>query len=288
MSSQRNQDGNGNGNGNGNGDHFDEVDAVRRFPGEDTWLDLPMPDLHETAAQDGEQSSAGHIGNGQESANNLSFIDRVMQARQADLQLDAQLAAMEQLLPSELLAEYAAPTPSSSFVSTTVEKVMQDRRQRWQEMLSRHVAPEPSNEFVARTLAALQEASQSQQGQPQRSQPQSSQERQGSGITAASPTVATNLRLQAPPAPNRSQHWSVFSLVAAAAAAMIWLMVSREQRAPLELRLALQASPAVAYSDSTTPMSAILAHIAADEEPLATFDAPADGLWLIGTQGGLR
>ena len=69
---------------------------------------------------------------------------------------------------------------------------------------------------------------------------------------------------------------------------MIWLMVSREQRAPLELRLALQASPAVAYSDSTTPMSAILAHIAADEEPLATFDAPADGLWLIGTQGGLR
>ena len=280
MSSQRNQD--------GNGEHFDEVDAVRRFPSEDTWLDLPMPDLHDTAAQD----TAAQDGE-RPSADNRSFIDRVMQARQADLQLDEQLAAMEQLLPSELLAEYAAPTPSSNFVSTTVEKVMQDRRQRWQEMLSRHVAPEPSTEFVARTLAALQEASQSQQGQPQRSQPQrsqpqSSQERQGSGITAASPTVATNLRLQAPPAPNRSQHWSVFSLVAAAAAAMIWLMVSREQRAPLELRLALQASPAIAYSDSTTPMSAILAHIAADEEPLATFDAPADGLWLIGTQGGLR
>ena len=285
MSSQRNQD--------GNGEHFDEVDAVRRFPSEDTWLDLPMPDLHDTAAQDtAAQDTAAHDTAAQDgerpSADNRSFIDRVMQARQADLQLDEQLAAMEQLLPSELLAEYAAPTPSSSFVSTTVEKVMQDRRQRWQEMLSRHVAPEPSTEFVARTLAALQEASQSQQGQPQRSQPQSSQERQGSGITAASPTVATNLRLQAPPAPNRSQHWSVFSLVAAAAAAMIWLMVSREQRAPLELRLALQASPAVAYSDSTTPMSAILAHIAADEEPLATLDAPADGLWLIGTQGGLR
>ena len=84
MSSQRNQD--------GNGEHFDEVDAVRRFPSEDTWLDLPMPDLHDTAAQDtAAQDTAAHDTAAQDgerpSADNRSFIDRVMQARQADLQL---------------------------------------------------------------------------------------------------------------------------------------------------------------------------------------------------------
>lgn len=261
-------------------EHFDELDAVRRFPSEDTWLDQPMPDLqddaglqHEIGSADavGPQSGSKDVGSQNAGSQNAgpdgstSFADRVMQARQDDLDLDAQIAELDQALPTELLQQFGAPKPSDTFVDQTVQKLTQERKQRWQEMLSRHVAPEPSTEFVSRTLAALQD--------------------DGSRATGSRATGSkkTN-RYPQLPAPRdyskRGQNWTVFGLVATAAAALLWVSLTGDIRQPLELRLADQASPAVAYASSTSPMSAILARVAHDEEPFAIFDEPADGLWL--------
>ena len=121
--------------------HFDELEAVRRFPSEDTWLDLPMPDLQEPAG---------------ENHGSRAFADRVMQAREDDLELDAKIAELDKALPDDVLQQFGAPEPSASFVDKTVQKATEERRQRWQTMLSRYVAPEPSTEFVSRTIAALQ------------------------------------------------------------------------------------------------------------------------------------
>lgn len=244
-------------------EHFDELDAVRRFPSEDTWLDQPMPDLQDAGSQDAGSQDAGPDGS-------TSFADRVMQARQNDLDLDAQIAELDQALPTELLQQFGAPKPSDTFVDQTVQKLTQERKQRWQEMLSRHVAPEPSTEFVSRTLAALQDDGSGAIGSGAI----------GSGNTGSK---KTNSYPQLP-APRdyskRGQNWTVFGLVATAAAALLWVSLTGDIRQPLELRLADQASPAVAYASSTSPMSAILARVAHDEEPFAMFDEPADGLWL--------
>ena len=247
-------------------EHFDELDAVRRFPNEDSWLDLPLPDLtlpnltgpnltgpnltgpnlQDPDSQDGGSSSD-------------SFADRVMNARQEDLKLDAQIAGLDQALPTEVLQQLGAPKPSDSFVDKTVRKVSDERRQRWQEMLSRYVAPVPSTEFVSRTLSALQD---------------------GSG--GANRKANARRRTAAPhDYAKRGHNWTVFGLVAAAAAALLWVTLTGDIRKPLALRLADQASPAVAYANSTSPMPAILARVANDDEPFAMFSEPADGLWLV-------
>ncbi|MGK0154705.1 MAG: hypothetical protein ACI9SE_001658 [Neolewinella sp.] len=286
-------------------EHFDELDAVRRFPSEDTWLDQPMPDLQDDAGlQDeigsadavGPQSGSQDVGSqdvgsqdvgsqdvGSQNAGSqnagpdgsTSFADRVMQARQDDLDLDAQIAELDQALPTELLQQFGAPKPSDTFVDQTVQKLTQERKQRWQEMLSRHVAPEPSTEFVSRTLAALQDDGSRGTGSSATGSRATGSRATGSKKTNRYPQL---------PAPRdyskRGQNWTVFGLVATAAAALLWVSLTGDIRQPLELRLADQASPAVAYASSTSPMSAILARVAHDEEPFAMFDEPADGLWL--------
>jgi hypothetical protein len=259
-------------------EHFDEVDAVRRFPSEDSWLDLPLPDLGEDQAEHASDGSTQKQGTADLASSQAarSFADRVLRARQDDLELDAKIAELDRVLTTHQLQQHAVPATSNTFVETTVAKVMEERRQRWQQMLSRHVAPEPSNEFVSRTLAALQQDSKQQVAAT-------------SKAAASSPRSAENpLRLGAPPLARRSQNWPVFTLLAAAAAAMLWLFVNDEARAPLELRLAKQVSPAAAYGESTSPMSAILARVAHDEEPFAAFDEPADGLWLSNQAGAVR
>ena len=155
-----------------------------------------------------------------------------------------------------MLQQFAAPEPSTTFVDDTVQKSLRDKHQHWQQMLARYVAIEPSKAFVSRTLAALRDDA------PQ-----------------ANARIAHY---------DDNQNWPVFGLVAAAAAAIAWLFLTNEVRDPLELRLATQAPPAVAYADATTPMAAILARIAHDNEPFAVFDQPADGLWLTDTSGELR
>ncbi|MFT6081238.1 MAG: hypothetical protein ACJA0V_001602 [Planctomycetota bacterium] len=286
-------------------EHFDELDAVRRFPSEDTWLDQPMPDLqddagllHEIGSADavGPQSGSKDVGSQNAGSQNAgpngstSFADRVMQARQDDLDLDAQIAELDQALPTELLQQFGAPKPSDTFVDQTVRKLTQERKQRWQEMLSRHVAPEPSTEFVSRTLAALQDDGSSAIGSSAIGSSAIGSSATGSSATGsraiggrAIGSKKTN-RYPQLPAPRdyskRGQNWTVFGLVATAAAALLWVSLTGDIRQPLELRLADQASPAVAYASSTSPMSAILARVAHDEEPFAMFDEPADGLWL--------
>ncbi|MFT4514878.1 MAG: hypothetical protein ACI89X_000047 [Planctomycetota bacterium] len=236
-------------------EHFDELDAVRRFPSEDTWLKQPLPDLQDADTQKSDQQKSGSQDG---DSSSTSFADRVMSARQDDLNLDAQIAELDQALPTEVLQQFGAPKPSDSFVDKAVQKVIEERRQRWQKMLSRYVAPEPSTEFVSRTLAALQDGS------------------------SDSKRTGAHAPLQAPlDHHRRRQNWTVFGLVGAAAAALLWVRLTGDIRKPLEVRLADQASPAVAYASSTSPMSAILARVADDEEPFAIFDEPVDGLWLI-------
>lgn len=236
-------------------EHFDEVDAVRRFPSEAEWLDLPAPD------------DAGS------SSEQLSFTDRVMRAREEEQELDAELQKLDAALPNDVLQQFKAPSPSTDFVANTVAVVMNDRRQRWQEMLSRHVAPEPSPAFVSRTLAALKDGEANQAAKPQAPE-------------AAARQPHTRDRNQRTNNPNRN-NWPVFTLVAAAAAAIFWLLLTDVATPPLELRMADQASPAVAYRTSSSPMSAILARVAHDEEPFSVFDEPADGIWLS-TTGAIR
>jgi len=240
-----------------NDEHFDEVDAVRRFPSEDEWLDLPAPD---EASPSSEQTS---------------FADRVMRAREEEQELDAELQKLDAALPNDVLQHFAAPTPSTDFVDATVDVVMNDRRQRWQEMLSRYVAPEPSPAFVSRTLDALKDgdAGQTREAAARVAQPTAGNQVQGH------PSHSNGH-------PSRS-NWPVFTLVAAAAAAIFWLLLTDAATPPLELRMADQASPAVAYRTSSSPMSAILARVAHDEEPFALFDEPADGIWLS-TTGEIR
>lgn len=265
-------------------EHFDELDAVRRFPSEDTWLELPLPNLQDDAglqddadlqADTGSADAGGSQNDGPDGTGSSaeSFTDRVMQARQDDLNLDAQIAELDQALPTDVLQQFGAPKPSDTFVDKTVQKLTQERKQRWQEMLSRYVAPEPSTEFVSRTLAALQDSSSSADD--------------NSAIRSKKASEYPQL-----PAPRdyskRGQNWTVFGLVATAAAALLWVSLTGDIRQPLELRLADQASPAVAYASSTSPMSAILARVADDEEPFAMFDEPADGLWLVSDSEELR
>mgnify|MGYP007060111440 FL=1 len=158
-------------------EHFDEVDAVRRFPREDEWLDLEAEDLDRSGAdaedldrsgadaEDLDRSGAERQdadGSGAEAqdadgSGPKSFVDRVMHAREAEQQLDSQLADLDKLLPQALLQQLQAPTPSDSFVDETVAAAMTDRRNRWQQMLSRYVTPTPSTAFVSRTLDALQD-----------------------------------------------------------------------------------------------------------------------------------
>jgi hypothetical protein len=232
-------------------EHFDEIDAVRRFPNEDSWLDLPMPDLQQPDSQQPDSQNGG--------SSSSSFADRVMNARQEELELDAQIDELDKALPTEVLQQFGAIKPSASFVDTTVHKITEERRQRWQKILSRHVAPEPSTKFVSLTLAALQD--------------------DGDGANRK----ATARRRSAAPYDyaKRSHNWTVFGLVAAAAAALLWVTLTGDVRQPLALRLADQTSPAVAYVNSTSPMSAILARVASDEEPFAIFNEPVNGLWLV-------
>ena len=228
--------------------HWDELDAVRRFPSEDEWLDLPMP------------SDADLYGD-EEAQESGSFSERVLRARQEEVQVDEQLAALDRALPTEVLRLHQAPEPSASFVDETVRRIREDRRQRWAETLSRYVAPEPSPQFVDRTLKALR----------------ADREQRSARASAAEH-----------PGPRRTSTAPVWGLLSAAAAALLYLGLTDRSPAPLELHIADQVSTSVSYVDATTPMAAVFASVAEAAEPHALFDAPADGLWLYGASGELR
>lgn len=228
-------------------DHWDELDAARRFPSEAEWLDLPMP------------SDADLYGDEEQEAG--SFAERVLRARQEELKVDEQLAELDRVLPSDVLHQHRAPEPGASFVDDTVRRIRADRQQRWAETLSRYVAPEPSPEFVDRTLAALA------RDREERGRATSSETRSGPRLFSSAP---------------------VWGLLSAAAAALLYVALADRRLAPLELHVADRVATSVSYVDSTTPMGAVFAAVAGDEEPHALFDAPADGLWLYGQSGELR
>lgn len=263
-------------NGAGGEPHWNELDAVRRFPSEDEWLDLPMP----TDEQLPDSELDGNDGS--------SFADRVLQANREERELDERLAELDRLLPRELLLQFRAPEPSASFAADTTDRAQQDRRQRWAETLSRYVAPEPSPEFVNRTLAALQDDQDPTRAAAQQGRTQQGRSQQGKAPTSATTTTP---RRAGPSAGSRSSNRTnlpMWGLLSAAAAALLWLTLTDRTRQPLEVRIADQAPTSVAYVDSTTPMAAILSHVADDEEPHALFDEPVDGLWLVGESGELR
>jgi hypothetical protein len=279
-------------------EHFDEVDAVRRFPREDEWLDLEAEDVEaedleaedldrsgaeaqDAEAQDAEAQDADGSGP-------TSFVDRVMHAREAEQRLDSQLADLDKLLPQDLLQQLQAPTPSDTFVDETVAAAMTDRRNRWQQMLSRHVTPTPSTVFVSRTLDALQDERASSGGGAQVASATTHSTASPKASPTTNPTASPPAQIPHTAAQSKRNNWPVFSLVSAAAAAMLWVVLTDSPLPPLEARLANQASPAAAYSEATTPMSAILARVADEEEPFSVFDAPADGLWLVSTKQEVR
>ncbi|MCK5942125.1 MAG: hypothetical protein KAI24_09165, partial [Planctomycetes bacterium] len=116
--------------------------------------------------------------------------------------------------------------------------------------------PEPSPEFVNRTIAALEHDA------------------------PRHPATATTARSRG--------NLTMWGLLSAAAAALLWLALADDTRKPLELRLADRAPTAVSYAEATSPMAAILSGVADQEEPHAVFDEPADGLWLFGEGGEVR
>ena len=255
---------------------FDELDATRRFPSEDEWLDLPMPSAEELGGASPSSRTPSSITpssitpssrtpSGDSAGGVDSFVDRVMRARKEEVQAERELEALDGALPQDLLRQFEAPEPRPTFVADTMARLRRDRQQRWAETLSRYVAPEPSPEFVDRTMAALRE--------------DAGAAPEGHGLAAVRGPASR-------PAPVRSL--PMWGLLSAAAAALLWFSQTDPARAPLELRLADQAATAVAYSESTTPMATILSRVAEEEEPYALFDAPADGLWLIGESGEVR
>lgn len=230
--------------------HDDEQDfrelpegAAAPFPSEDEWLDLPLPAELSPAPSGGD-----------------SFAERVLAARREERQLDRALADLDEVLPAAALQAFRVPEPSPGFVDETVRQVIAERQNRWQRILSRHVAPEPSPEFVARTLRALREDAGTG---PQR---------------AIAGRAATPHRQQAP---SRAASYAFYGLLAAAAALLLWVGLAGEPRPTLEERLVDGVSLAAARAEATTPLAAIAARIADDEEPDALFDEPIDGLWLL-------
>ncbi|MEC7726922.1 MAG: hypothetical protein VYD05_15475 [Planctomycetota bacterium] len=182
-------------------------------------------------------------------ADDEPFADRVLRARAEEQELDHELDGLGRALPDDLLAHFGAPRPSATFAARTALLVEQARRQRWAEILARYVAPEPSPQLIDRTLTALR------------------------GDRAP----LTRRSAGGTPASGRAPIWG---LLAAGAAAVLWAALVDRSPPPLEARLADQAPEAAAYRGASTPMAAVFADLARDEEPHALFDAPVDGLWL--------
>ncbi|HEB52491.1 MAG TPA: hypothetical protein ENI87_04455 [bacterium] len=227
---------------------FDEIAAMRRFPSEREWLDLPLPAELRTA-------------DGEEAASMRDFADRVLQRLRDERACDAGLAELDRALPRELLQQFAPPPATASFVADTAARIAADRRQRWQRMLARYVAPEPSAAFVSRTLAALREPADGDRAEAKHTTPR------GRAVE---------------PGPRRGL---TYGLLAAAAALLLWFALTGRRSPTLVERLADRAPVSLAWSEATTPMASILARIAADEEPHTLFDEPVDGLWLLAGGG---
>lgn len=216
----------GSGPGRSAGDGMRRHDdlPLRPFPGEDEWLDLPLPSP--TRPRD-------------------AFVDGVMQALHDEALLDAQLHASDRDLPRELLAAWDVPAPAPGFVARTMAAARDDRRTHWHHLLARYIAPEPSPQFVARTLAAL------------------------AADAAARPTGTRRWRRL------------VWPLLAAAAALLLWNVLSAEPPAPLELRVVRGTPAAYVHAYATSPLATVLATREHAAEPDALVEANADGVWLL-------
>mgnify|MGYP001205315025 CR=1 FL=1 len=177
------------------------------------------------------------------------FVERTLRAITAD-------GRPEPLLTADRLAAYAAPEPSSSFVDATLAALRQDRKERWRELLARHIAPEPAPGFVARTLAAL-----------------AADRAPGRGSTGAA----------APRHARRPGHRlrRLGPLLAIAAAALVWILLRPDDRAPLEQRFAQSEPAAFAAAWTASPLAAVLDEDARAQDPFALPDGGPDGTWLL-------
>ena len=226
------------------------TDKAASFPSEREWRSLPSPwsdELDKTNDEAPRPQSAD--------AEEKPFADRVIRARREERAIDHELRSLDRTLSPEALRRLAAPTPSAGFAARAAHRVDEQRRKHWAEALARNVAREPSPEFVTRTLDAIASTPPGDSAYP----------RSGRPLHAAP-------RSRTPP----------WGLLSAAAAASLWFALTDRAPPPLELRIADQSPAMAAYADAPSPMAAILAAIADEEEPHATVTAPADGVWLHG------
>lgn len=158
------------------------------FPSEEEWLDLPCPETSE------------------------DFVERVLGA----VQHDRAEASGEPALPGHVLEAYRAPEPSVGFVERTLQKIEQERPQRWRLLLEEQPVPEPSADFVDRVLRALR-----------------------SERDAAQPEEQT----LAPVRPLRRLVWAAAAAVIVVAASLFVLRDNTPTRAPLSTLSARAFSP---------------------------------------------
>ena len=220
------------------------------FPSEREWWSLPLPWCDETA-----ETRAASLKSRPTDDVTETFAERVIRARREERAIDRDLRALDRALLQTSLQRLVAPTPSADFVARVVQRVDEQRRGRWAKALARHVATEPSPAFVTRTLEAIAAAPP-----------------QNSADAKAGSALPVSARSKTP----------IWGLLSAAAAASLWFTLTDRATPPVELRIADQAPAIAAYADAPSPMAAILAAIADEEEPHATVTAPVDGVWLHG------
>ncbi|MBL8729274.1 MAG: hypothetical protein JNM25_12630 [Planctomycetes bacterium] len=177
------------------------------------------------------------------------FVDRTLQAVAAAPTAEQELD--RPLLDAVRRRAFAAPEPSPTFVDDTLAALRRDKTARWRELLTRHIAPEPSPQFVARTLAAL------------------AAER---GVGAADGDRIARLH---------RWRFAAWPLLAVAAAAMLWLLLSDRPQPPIELRFAQQEPAAFAHAYAATPMAAVLDARDRSFDPHALSAGGPDGTWLL-------
>lgn len=236
----------------GDGPDFDwrQAGAAGPFPSEAEWLTLPPPPF----ADDFVARTLGALADDAATDDVAHLGEEPSDDERLDADLDLGLSKAQ-------LATFAPDPPSADFVADTLIRLDADRRQRWQEMLARYVAPEPSPRFVQRTLDALAEE-----------HPRRTTNLRGTGAGGPTPRWRRAVAL----AP-----WL------AAAAAVLWFVLLRNVATPpFELTVADTVAPGYHHADSPTPLPALLAQLAHDEDHDALPTGLADGYWLAAATTG--
>jgi len=191
------------------------------------------------------------------------FVARTVAALAAERQ--------SQVLPRHQLEAFAPPTPATDFVAQTLQRVQQDRRERWRSLLAKHVAPEPGPQFVARTLRALaHERASAVSAWPRRLSPHAA-------IWMAAAAAALLLYFGLPPANPPAPHTDPTVAVAPLGTER----AEPPRQAPAATTdLPERRLPMFAHAQSASPLPGLLVALEADLDPEALTSAAANGRWL--------